>query len=302
VASEIAVPEAVALETAVPETTIRDTTPQVLPSQDMIAPTATQSATEPPDTTPLDTTAQDATAPNAPTSDRTAPDAIVSESATTPIDASVLESFRPVPVRRTRGALPPDAALARAVRARPQLTSAALALASVSRFGESAREQAEWLRRSYPKVGPERLSRVALDSARKRARYAVGAALFGGPFGIAAGVSTVGVAKARLIIDIAAIFGADPLAPDRAVDVLVLLGAYADAPAAAKAVAELIGDADVAGDVRLPRPTIVGAATAQLLTRAAGRLIPGFGALAQALRTETETEQLTERTIRHYRG
>src|SRR5207302_779698 len=61
-------------------------------------------------------------------------------------------------VGRTREDLPSDAALARAVKAQPQLTSAALALASVARFGDSAREQAEWLRAAYPKVGPERLS------------------------------------------------------------------------------------------------------------------------------------------------
>jgi hypothetical protein len=206
---------------------------------------------------------------------------------------------------RTREDLPSETSLARVVKAQPLLTSAALALASVARFGESAREQAEWLRSVYPKVGPERLARVALDSARKRTRYAVGATLLGGPLGVAASVSTLAVAKARLIIDIAAIFGADPLDPDRAVDVLVLLGAYADAPAATKAVAELIGDGITdtaeAGDVTAPRPTLVAAATAQLLTKAVGRLIPGMGALAQALRSTSETEQLTDRTIRYFK-
>lgn len=206
-------------------------------------------------------------------------------------------------VGRTRDDLPTDAALAWAVKAQPQLTQAALAIASVARFGDSAREEADWLRRSYPKVGPAKLASVALDSARKRARYVVGAALFGGPLGLAASVSTLAVTKARLIIDVAAIFGYDPLDPARAVDVLVLLGAYPDAPAAAKAVAELTGDASgVGGEVPVARPTLIATATATLLTRAASRLLPGVGTLAQVLRTKSETEQLADRAIKYFQS
>ncbi len=73
-------------------------------------------------------------------------------------NAAVTVTQRSGTVGRTREDLPTDAALARAIKAQPQLTSAALAIASVAHFGDSAREQADWLRTAYPKVGPERLA------------------------------------------------------------------------------------------------------------------------------------------------
>jgi hypothetical protein len=204
---------------------------------------------------------------------------------------------------RTREDLPSDADLTRAVRARPQLAPAALAVAAVSRFGESAREHAEWLRRTYPGVAPQRLAQDAVRTANRRTRYAVGSALLGGPLGFAASISTMTWAHARLVIDIAAIFGRDPLVAARAVDVLVLLDAYPDPLAARKAVAELAGDlaeADVA-EATTPGQIIV-STTAQLLTRVASRILPGTAVLAAAIRGTSETERLTARAIRYFRA
>ena len=119
---------------------------------------------------------------------------------------------------------------------------------------------------------------VAVESARQRARYATGATLLGGPLGALAGVSTLTVAQARLVIDVAAIIGHDPVDPARAVDVLVLLGVYPDALAASKAVAELVGDVTVLGrEVRPARrgPTSVAAATARLLAARGRPADPG---------------------------
>jgi hypothetical protein len=200
---------------------------------------------------------------------------------------------------RTRGDLPSDADLTRAVKARPQLAMAALALAAVGRFGGSAVAQAEWLHNTYPQVAADRLARVAVATAMKRTRYAVGASIVGGPIGVAAGVSTLTWAKARLVLDVAAIFGHDPLDPTRAADVLVLLGAYPDGLAAGKAVAELADDAG--GTDLTARDTLLASASAQLVTRAAGRVLPGLGALALASVSMTETERLAEAAIHYYR-
>ena len=206
------------------------------------------------------------------------------------------------PADRTRADLPSDADLIRVIRARPQLTSAVLAVAAVARFGESARDHADWLRRTYPAVGPERLANDAVRVANRRTRYAVGTTLVGGQLGIAAGVSTLTWAHARLVIDVAAVFGHDPLHPSRAADVLVLLGAYPDRLSAAKAVSEVAGDLPDA-DLTEPtsrEPMIVAAAT-QSLTRAASRLLPGAAVLVSAIRTSTATERLAGRAIRYFR-
>jgi hypothetical protein len=202
---------------------------------------------------------------------------------------------------RTRVDLPSDADLTRAVRGRPQLVTAALAVAAVGRFGESARTQAEWLHATYPRVTSRRLAQDAVRTANRRARYAVGSTLLGGPLGIAAGVSTMAWAHARLVIDIAAIFGRDPLDPGRAADVLVLLGAYPDRLAAGKAVAELAGDYEdiEALDAKAPAPMIVSTA-AQALTKAAGRILPGTAVIAAAIRGSSETERLATRAIRYF--
>jgi hypothetical protein len=199
--------------------------------------------------------------------------------------------------------LPSVADLWTAVRARPQLAPAALALAAVGRYGESAREEADWLRRTYPRVPSDRLARVAVRSAALRARYASGTTLLGGPLGAFAGVSTLTWTQARLVIDIAAIMDHDPNNPARAADVLTLLGVYADPLSAGKAVAELVGDVTVTslGQTR-PANGFTGSVTTHLGLRFVGRLVPGATVLMDALRSTADTQRLAERTIRHYRA
>ncbi|HEY2792551.1 MAG TPA: hypothetical protein VGJ28_09355, partial [Micromonosporaceae bacterium] len=164
-------------------------------------------------------------------------------------------------------------------------------------------DHAEWLHATYPHVSPERLANDAVRTATRRARYAVGSALLGGPLGVAAGVSTLAWAHARLVIDVAAIFGRDPLDPARAADVLVLLGAYPDALAASKAVTELAGDLAAVEplDAKAPAPMLL-ATAAQVVTKLAGRVLPGGALVAAALRGTSETERLAVRAIKYYEG
>jgi hypothetical protein len=211
----------------------------------------------------------------------------------------------PVQSRGVAGAAGRTVGIWSVVRAQPRLAPAALAVAAVERFAGSARDEADWLRRTYPGVEPARLAREAVRAAGRRSRYATGAALIGGPIGAAAGVSALTWAHARLVLDIAAAFGHDPGDPARAIEVLVLLGAYPDAGTARSAVSELLGDQDVDApidDGHRTAASMRATVSARLAGRLAGRLVPGTTAVLDAFRTAADTERLAHRVIRYYRG
>lgn len=190
---------------------------------------------------------------------------------------------------------------------RPQLLPVAAALAMVDRYAPSAQVQADWLHRTYPNVPPDRLTRVAVRTAVRRARLATGTAIVGGPLGAAAALSALVWIHSRLVLDIAAIYRTDPAAPERAADILVLLRIRADRASAARAVAAIVDgtakpDPEEPGHARLAwRARRVTAAGTRVATRLAASRVPGAGLVLDALRTATQTEDLARRAERFYR-
>jgi hypothetical protein len=131
------------------------------------------------------------------------------------------------------------------------------------------------LREAYPQVPPERLATIAHRTAAQRSRL-------GAPPIRAA-------AHTRMIIETAAVFGFDPIAPERAVDVLILLRTYPDEPTARAAI-----DTALAG-----RPKREASMTARLVSR----LLPGASLSRRPGRTGTlarDTVHYFERLARRH--
>lgn len=211
------------------------------------------------------------------------------------------ESPTPPPPAPTARELPTQADLWAAVRRRPVLISAALALAAVDHYASSAREQADWLRRTYPRVEPDRLVRIAIRTATQRARLATGTAIVGGPVGATAGFTALTWARSRLVLDVAAIYGVDPADPERAVDVLELLRIYPDRESATRAVITITDGTTPPATESTESRTGTSAPKARLALRLAARLVPGAGLVLDGLRSVAETEDLARRTTRFYR-
>jgi hypothetical protein len=187
-----------------------------------------------------------------------------------------------------------------AIKERPRRTPAALALAAVARHAENARAQADWLRRTYPLVEPDRLVRVAIAAAGRRARVAALAAAL--PLGGVAGLSAQLWAHARLVLEIATLYGFDPAAPARAAEMLALLGVYPDLGSASAAVGAVTGE-PVANGRAVPAPRMgVATATAAVVRRAAGKLVPGSAVVLATLGAAADVDDLAARAIRFYRG
>jgi hypothetical protein len=186
-----------------------------------------------------------------------------------------------------------DADLWRSVKAAPRRTPAALALAAVAHHAETARETARWLRETYPTVPPDRLARVAGQTAKGRVRVmvAVGAMPLGGLISLPA----IRWAHARMVLDIAAIHYLEPSDAERAAEILTLLRIYPDHAISRQAVEAIVEAHD--GTPRLTAPPIplrVG------LRQVARRLLPGATLIVDGLSAITATEDLYMRAIRFY--
>jgi hypothetical protein len=112
-------------------------------------------------------------------------------------------------------------------------------------------------------------------------------------------ITTLAWTQTQLVLHIAAAYGHDPTAPDRAADLLTLLRIHPNLEAARAALTKAQADA--------PTPGPPGAAwrLAQLLgdrsgRRTASRLIPGAGLLLGAALNGAATESLARRATTHY--
>ena len=158
----------------------------------------------------------------------------------------------------------------------------------VRRLGPAAQEWVERTRQRYPEARRDALALLALAEHRRTARrMALGAALPSRlvPL-VAAGVdiSLLGRAQASLVLTIAAVYGADPTAPERAEDLLAVLP--------------------------LPRLTQRGSAAARnagrllaavALRRVAGRVAPFGATVASIVHSELSMEAVARRAITRLR-
>ena len=181
-----------------------------------------------------------------------------------------------------------------AVKAEPRRAPAAVALAAVQQLGRSAEHQANWLRSTYPNIEPERLAKIAYRNATSRIRFATIASV---PFAGVAGLPVYAWTQARLILELAAIFGHDATHPRRAAEILVLLGQYQDLYDADAAIDAVV---DTARDVPLVPRFGVGIAP-HVIRRFAGKILPGAGLLIDGLASAHATDDLAVRATRFYR-
>jgi hypothetical protein len=189
-----------------------------------------------------------------------------------------------------------------AVRDRPHRTPAALALAAVAHYGTAAGQQAAWLRETYPSVGIDRLTRVAIRDAQRRARVATAAAVL--PLGGLASIATQLWTHARLVLEVAALHRIDPREPARAAEILALLEIYPDLGAAAAAVRGVTDDADAPtdGSRNVPALPKFGAVATTLVRSGVARAVPGAGVVLAGLAGAADVADVAARATRFYRA
>ncbi|MDR7279916.1 EcsC family protein [Catenuloplanes atrovinosus] len=192
---------------------------------------------------------------------------------------------------------------------RPGHAGELLALAAVETLGPRAREWAQRTRELYPAADADGLARLAtMRSARISAATGVLAGTTGGyaPFVEYASVAWV---QASAVLRVAAAYGADPVDPERAVDLLVLLRLHASRESARAALDNAAGEHGggllrahpLEGVWRLATP-LAARIGGWLALRTAARLIPGAAVLVAALTDAAATDLLAARAIAHYRG
>jgi hypothetical protein len=204
------------------------------------------------------------------------------------------------PAATTPATVPSYAEMWAAVRDRPHRTPAALALAAVAHYGSAAGEQAGWLRETYPSVGVDRLARVAIRDAQRRARVATAAAVL--PLGGLASIATQLWTHARLVLEIAALHRVDPREPARAAEILALLEIYPDVGAASAAVRGLTDDADAPTDNSRNAPALpkLGAVATTLVRSGVSRAVPGAGVVLAGLAGAASVADVAARAVRFY--
>jgi hypothetical protein len=157
------------------------------------------------------------------------------------------------------------------VRAEPRQVPELLARAAVERYGPEADRYTRWIRATYPAASDDRIAQAAARRFTAQARRAALAAVVGHGAGEAAALGWV---QARMVLHIAAAYRADPAAPERAAELLTLMGS-----------------------ARVPVGAGVRAAGRGLATR----LVPGAGLLLGALLNDADTGSLARRAISLYR-
>ncbi|MEV8506145.1 EcsC family protein [Actinoplanes sp. NPDC051475] len=116
---------------------------------------------------------------------------------------------------------PPGSLWAR-MKADPQYAPEHLALEAVRRLGPEARRWADRAREDQPGIAADALADQAVKRFMNHARLS---GAVSGATGLPGAVVDVGVlawTQSRMVLHIAAAYGADPTSPDRATDLLVL--------------------------------------------------------------------------------
>jgi hypothetical protein len=192
-------------------------------------------------------------------------------------------------------------------RNRPMHAAELLALAAVAHYGPAAASNVAWLRESYPNAPAEGIARAAAHRFVRQARTRGAVAGLAGPLAVLLDAGALHALHAELILNVAAAFGRDPTAPERAAELLFLQGVHDTAADADTAVRSAIEPADPAA--RAGDPSRLGRPLARTLTlsvlrvgaRRVLRLIPGAGALIGAVANARATDEMVTRALRYYR-
>lgn len=185
-----------------------------------------------------------------------------------------------------------------------------LALAAVRVLGPEADSWARRTRADYPTATAHGLARLATRRFVRLAAAGGAAGAVAGTFAPFVAFTTLAWAQARLVLHLAASYGADPTSVDRAVDLLVLARVHPDEASARDAlraaqnapeeVEPPLYRAAEAG-WRLAAPLAL-RAPAWLALRYAARRIPGILLLSATAAASADTERLAARAAAHYRA
>jgi EcsC protein family len=182
-----------------------------------------------------------------------------------------------------------------------------LALAASERHGPAAAAWVAERRASYAVSGAD-LARMAKQRHAALARVEGAATGVGGVVTLLPDLVALAWIQSRLVFFVAAAYGFDPADPMRPAELLVLRDLYPDAATARRAldgigttVAEAYVGSRLARDEALARRLafFVGK---RGLRRLAGRLVPGFAILFNAVTNERDTRHLANRCIAFYGG
>jgi hypothetical protein len=188
-----------------------------------------------------------------------------------------------------------------------------VALALVDHLGDEARRNIAWLRDTYPGANAEGLANVAVRRLLRLAGIRGAIAGFTGPVGMLIDTGAQTWHSARLALHVAAAYGLDPTARERAAELLVLHDLHTTVQAAQAA----IDAAEGGGGDPPSRPAARSALAARLsgpavaaigpriawagVVGVARRLIPGVGVLVGALADVRGLERTAVRARRYYR-
>jgi hypothetical protein len=195
------------------------------------------------------------------------------------------------------------------LRADPSRAPEHLALAAAERHGPAARRWRDKMLATYA-MAPAELARRAKRSHANLARFEGAATGVGGIFTVAPDLAALAWIQSRVVFYVAAAYGYDPLDPMRPAELLVLWELFED-PVAARSALDGVGgrvasryvlgklerDADEALIAKLSR-----AALRHGGRRFAGRFVPGFAILVNAVGNERATREIADRAIRFYGG
>ncbi|TCB95952.1 hypothetical protein E0H26_17495 [Micromonospora zingiberis] len=199
------------------------------------------------------------------------------------------------------------------MRQDPQYAPEHLALEAVRRLGPEAARWARQARAQQPEISAEALAERAVRRFVNQARLS---GAVSGAAGLPGAVLDVGVlawTQARMVLHVAAAYGADPTHPDRAADLLVLQRVHKVAASARLALGVAAGRERAGalfgggGQPALGRAMLrLGVRLAQMAgVRAAKRVfakvVPGAAIVLGTWANSSATKGLAERSRAHYR-
>jgi uncharacterized protein (DUF697 family) len=207
----------------------------------------------------------------------------------------------------TDGTAPPDSLWSR-MKADPQYAPEHLALEAVRRLGPEAAEWAARTRAERPGLTPDELAALAVKRFTTLARLS---GALSGVAGLPGAVVDVGVlawTQARMVLHLAAAYGVDPAATERATDLLVLQGVHKVAATARTALGVAAGR-ERAGrlfsDGRGGTVLKLSLRLARMAGVRAGRkvfakVVPGAGVILGTWVNSAATKSLAKRSQEHF--
>ncbi|GLY06104.1 MULTISPECIES: EcsC family protein [Actinoplanes] len=221
--------------------------------------------------------------------------------ASAPLDSSAADT-----------ATPPGSLWAR-MRADPQYAPEHLALEAVRRLGPEASRWHDRMRDEQPDASPDELADQAVKHFLTLARVSGAVSGVAGLPGAVLDVGVLAWTQARLVLHVAAAYGVDPTAQERATDLLVLQRVHKVAESARIALGVAAGRERASriftGSGSRPLGGVLlklGVKLAQMAgVRAAKRMfakvVPGAGVILGTWANSAATKDLSRRAREHYR-